>query len=142
MNAKVDFYILTDDSPLARSQLVCRLTEKAYQQKQRVYIHAPTKQAAEQINQLLWTYRDDTFIPHDLEGNDLQPPAPVQIGFQRVPDYRGDILINLSDAVPTFYPQFSRLFEIIGNDAAEQQAARDRYRFYRDNNCELSTHKL
>jgi DNA polymerase-3 subunit chi len=139
---KIDFYILADSTESAHRQLICRLVEKAYQQKHQVYIQTQNQREAEQLNQLLWTYRDDSFIPHNLYGETLKPLPPIQIGFNQNPEDHRDILLNLSDDVPSFYPQFSRILEVVSGDPVQQSKARDRFRFYRENNCEMTTHKI
>jgi DNA polymerase III subunit chi len=139
---KIDFYILADTLMNARLQLACRLIEKAYQQKHQVYIQMQNQAEAEYFDRFLWTYRDDSFIPHNLYGDPQNPRPPIQIGFDQTPEDHRDILINLSDDVPSFYQPFSRILEIILNDPAGQSRARDRYRFYRDLSYEINTHKL
>jgi len=134
----IDFYILSDE---ARFQFACQLAEKAYQQKNRLYIHVQNSSEAECLDQLLWTYRDDSFIPHGLYKADATFRPPVQIGFNVLPEDHRDILMNLSDDVPDFYLQFSRVLEIIPSDPAQQSLGRNRYRFYRDHHCELKTYK-
>lgn len=138
---KVDFYIATNTTTSCL-QLACRLVEEAYTQQNQVYIHTKNEAEANQLNTLLWTYRDDSFIPHNLYGESLTPTPPIQIGFDQIPTDHRDILLNLSDDVPSFYPQFSRILEIVSGDTVQQAAARERYRFYRENTCEMATYKI
>ena len=139
---KVDFYILPYADKKAGLQFACRLIEKAYQQQHRIYIHVDTEKEAHDLDELLWTYRIDNFLPHNLygEGPDLAPP--IQIGFNIAPEKQRDILFNLSQTVPLFYPQFTRILELVPTDTAAQERAREHYRFYRDAKCEMITHKL
>lgn len=135
----IDFYILPEASPLSRLQFVCRLIEKIYQQKHRIYIHAENKMQAHQLDELLWTYRDDSFLPHNLYGEGPEPAPPIQIGFEVTPEKQRDVLINLTAQVPVFHAQFQRVLEIVAQDA--QEAARERYRFYRAQQFTLNTYK-
>jgi DNA polymerase-3 subunit chi len=139
---KIDFYILPETGRIPRLQLLCRLVEKAYPEKHQIYIHASDQNEATLIDQLLWTYREESFIPHGFYGDNLKPIPPVQIGFQTTPEDHRDILINLSDDVPSFYQQFSRILEIVSDDPEQKTKARDRYKIYRDQLCELTTHKI
>jgi DNA polymerase-3 subunit chi len=136
---KIDFYILPD-VPNALLQFTCRLVEKAYRQKHRLYIHAMDQTQAHQIDEMLWTYREESFLPHNLYGEGPEPTPPIQIGFQSTPEKHRDILINLNQAVPTFYQQFARLLELIPIDA--QETGRERYKFYRTQGFDIQTHKL
>jgi DNA polymerase-3 subunit chi len=53
-----------------------------------------------------------------------------------------DVLVNLDRDQPAAFARFHRLVEIVGRDDDDKQAARDRYRFYRDRGYEIHTHKL
>jgi DNA polymerase-3 subunit chi len=139
---KIDFYILPDAHAHARLQFACRLAEKTYKQKHRIYFHTENLAMAHQLDEMLWTYRDDSFLPHNLYGDGPDPAPPIQIGFDAVPEKHRDILINLHSQIPEFHRQFSRVLELISNDPIEQAAGRERYRLYRSNGFEINTHKL
>lgn len=140
--SRVDFYILPQHDVATCYTLACRLTEKAYRQKHRIYIHAPDQAIAHHIDDLLWTFRDESFIPHNLYGEGPTPPPPIQIGFQVTPEQHRDILINLSAEIPPFYPQFRRVIEIVCQDATWREQARQHFKLYREQGCELQSHKL
>lgn len=136
----VDFYVLKEDSGLKSLHFACQLIEKAYQEQQQVYVHTSSQEEAERIDQLLWTFKDDSFIPHHLyQADDTQPP-PVRIGFDAAPPH-ADLLINLCDKIPAFYQNFGRVIEIVFNDPTVQQSARERFKQYREQQCEINTIK-
>jgi DNA polymerase-3 subunit chi len=68
--------------------------------------------------------------------------APIEIGIGSEPARMEGVLVNLTNQIPSFYQQFSRVIEIVFSDPAAQQAARDRFRQYREQGCELNTHKM
>lgn len=138
---KIDFYILPDADTNARLQFACRLIEKAYKQKHYIYIHAEDRTMAHQLDEMLWTYRDDSFLPHNLYGDGPDPAPPIQIGFDVTPEKHRDILFNLANLVPEFHSRFARIVELISNDPAAQELGRERYRLYRSQKCEINTHK-
>ena len=53
-----------------------------------------------------------------------------------------DILINLREDTPACFSRFGRLLEVLGGDTAALQAARERFRFYRDRGYPLQHHDL
>lgn len=138
----IDFYILAEASESSRLAFTCRLLEKAYHNNHRVYVHTDHEALAQQIDELLWTYRDDSFIPHHLYGEGPDPAPPIQIGFGVTPEKHHDILINLSNNVPEFYKQFNRIIEIVSHDPAVQTASREHYKQYRGYGYDITTHKL
>lgn len=139
---RVDFYLTNDDHPDAVWLLACRLTEKAYQLGHRVFVHCKNQEDAERIDELLWTYKEDSFIPHNLQGEGPEPPPPIQIGFDKEPRGFNDILINLTDEIPPFFTRFSRIIELVGNDEAAKTVSREHYRNYRANSCQMHIHHL
>ena len=139
---RIDFYILQETAPQARLLLTCKLIEKAYKNRHRVYVNAADTAQAQQLDELLWTYRDDSFLPHNLYGEGPEPAPPIQIGYQTTPAKQRDILVNLSADVPEYFTQFARVLEIVTNDPALQTTAREHYRHYRASGHEINTHKL
>jgi len=140
---KIDFYILSTDNEQNHLFFVCRLIEKAYKNQHRIYIHVKDHATAYELDELLWTYREECFLPHHLYGEGPNPAPPIQIGCDIIkPDKHHDILINLHTAIPAFFTQFARVFEVINNNPEYQTAARERYRQYRAQGYDIRTHKL
>ncbi|MDH3491877.1 MAG: DNA polymerase III subunit chi, partial [Gammaproteobacteria bacterium] len=82
--ARVDFYVLERADERARQMLACKLAEKAYRLENTVYIHAKSRDDAEHLDALLWTFRDGSFVPHGLSGsNDEAEVSPVMIGYEK-----------------------------------------------------------
>lgn len=139
---RVDFYLLTSDQPDARWLVACRLIEKAYMRGHRVYVHCMNQHDAEFLDELLWTFRDDSFIPHNLQNEGPEPPPPVQIGYDKEPRGFNDILLNMSATIPPFYSKFKRVMELVTNVESEKEQSRVHYKNYRAQGCDLHTHHI
>lgn len=139
---RIDFYIVEDSEPKAHYKLACRLIEKAYKNRHRLYVHTNNEAEAHYLDELLWTYRDDSFLPHNLYGDGPEPAPPIQIGYHQTPDKQRDILITLSLTAPEFYTQFNRVLVIVASNPEAQTAAREHYRLYRSQGHDINTHKL
>lgn len=145
MNAqtpRVDFYVLPDAHDGARLKFACRLTEKAYKLDNRTHAHVNGAAQARQLDELLWTFRPGSFVPHEISNTASSPDAPVTIGHDCAAPAGGNLLINLADAIPPFFDQFARVAEIVNADTECRQLGRDRFSFYRANGYEPTTHKL
>lgn len=138
----VDFYLLTDTHTDAFWLTACRLLEKAYHKKHRVFVHCNHQQDAEHLDELLWTFKPDSFIPHHLQGEGPEPPPPIQIGHTTEPRGFSDILLNLSNNVPHFYTRFQRIIEIVAAEEEAKSISRDHFRCYRQAGIEPKTHTL
>jgi DNA polymerase-3 subunit chi len=139
---QVDFYILKDSQPAAQALLTCRLSEKAFKQGHQVFINTASGQQLKQLDDMLWTFRDGSFLPHGVYEEDTDSTHPVLLGHDVEPDGPSDVLVNLSNEVPAFFSRFNRVAELVGGDEAQRAAARQRYRFYKDRGYTLNTHNL
>lgn len=141
---RIDFYVLESDNPLARARTACRLAEKAYGQGLKIYIHTGSEAASRSLDDLLWTFRAGSFLPHALS-SDLAREAelpPILIGHSPEPAGHSDVLINLAGSVPLFFGRFERVAEVIDQDQADLAQARERYKFYRERGYTLHSHRL
>lgn len=138
---QIDFYILADSSPNARELFACKLADKAYHLKHSIYIQAANQTLAEQMDELLWTYNQGSFIPHDIN-SDGEHTSPILVGYADQSTTFHDVLINLNNEVPAFFSQFERVAEIVAGDDAVRSQARQRYKYYRDRGYSLNTHNI
>ncbi len=143
---RVDFYILSSEGPDEPLRVACRVAEKAWRQGNRVRIESDSKDALHRLDALMWTYKQESFLPHEMEGegDDWQQldPAPVVLCAPGTTADVPDVLINLSPAVPAIAESCPRIAEIISADPGSRQVGRDRYRLYRDRGFELSSHQI
>lgn len=141
--ARVDFYVLERTDQRSRQILACRLAEKAYRLEHTVYIHTRNPGDAEFMNELLWTFRDGSFVPHGLTGSsDGTEGSPVLIGCDTPSAQSRDLLINLCDDIPPFAAAFPRVAELVTSDDHCRQLSRKRYATYRDQGHTINTHNL
>lgn len=137
---QVDFYILTEMATRSRMLFACRLAEKAFGLGHRVFVHVPGDGAARELDELMWTFRDRSFLPHCLAGDGTE--APVHIGAGTEPTEGFHLLINLGAEVPAFVGRFERVAEVVDGDANRKVEGRERFRYYKDRGYPLETHKL
>ena len=138
--AQVDFYVLDRDGEHARNTLACKLAEKAWRMENTIHIHTMNQADAERLDELLWTFRDGSFVPHELIGGDTN--APVTIGFGELTGEPRDLLITLCDEIPAFANTFPRVAELVTSDEDCRAKSRQRYAAYRDQGYKIETHKL
>ncbi|MES2141659.1 MAG: DNA polymerase III subunit chi [Pseudomonadota bacterium] len=141
--SNVNFYLLKTPNQEDVYRVLCRLVDKAYQQQQQAYIHASSLQEAQRIDDLLWTFRDISFIPHQLEeAPPSQPPILITIATEEPKQTNYDILFNLTHTVPHFFSKFSRIIEMVCEEKIYKTHARKKYKVYKEKNCSLTTHNI
>ena len=94
------------------------------------------------MDRLLWTFQEQSFLPHGLLGEAVPEINPVLIGDAEQAHAEHDVLVNLAMETPTFFSRFERLAECVDNDDVARAASRERYRFYRDRGYPLSLHEI
>jgi len=135
---RIDFYFEAED----KLQIACRLSAKAAQQKLRVLIYANDEAQAQKIDRMLWTWQATGFLPHCMTRSALAAETPVLITHDPEDTPHDEVLLNLHSAWPPAFSRFQRLVEIVGRDEEDREAARGRYRFYRDRGYEIAKHDL
>lgn len=140
---RVDFYVLSEETADARLRCACRLIEKATDLDHRVYVQTNSVDLSRRIDDLLWTYSDRTFLPHDVwNGETPDALSKVLIGEQDAPDSHRQLLVNLADQPPANLDSYTRIIEIVDSDPERKRLSRERYKLYREKGCALETHNL
>lgn len=132
---RVDFYILPQADDEARWLFACRLVDKAWRLGNRLLVHTASHAIAQHLDELLWTFRTDSFLPHALLP--AGKTTPVHIGWGEDSTHHHDLLINLGDSIPGFFSRFERVAEIVTQQPQQLADSRERYRFYRERGYEL-----
>jgi DNA polymerase-3 subunit chi len=135
---KIDFYQIDSDEPTL--MFACRLITQIYRRGMKIHIHARDEQQSTELDELLWHWRPEAFVPHGLyiSGEDV----PVKIGHQDDPQDHQQVLVNLSGKVPEFFSRFERVAEIVPLAETQREAARDNYRFYKERGYALDYHAI
>lgn len=133
---QVDFYAGVDDP----SRLVYALAHKACRAGHRVWVLTRDAAHSAELDAGLWNEPPGGFLPHCADAHELAAQTPVLIGHQADTPPHDDVLINLRDETPPCFSRFKRLLEVVAPDPAAMQAARERYKFYRDRGYPLKHH--
>ena len=140
--ARVDFYVLEQADEQARLRLACRLAEKAWSQSQKVLLLAAGADEARTLDEMLWTFRDRSFVPHEICSPGQAPRTTVLISDGNALPAQADVLINLRDAVPESLERYARVVEPLDGDPARRQSGRERFRFYRERGMNPESHAV
>lgn len=138
---RIDFYVLEGARGQARARYACRLVDKAYAMGHRIYVHTGGPGQTRYLDELLWTFREDGFIPHEAAtAGDDQAHCAVLIGHDQEPGDDRLVLVNLAEEVPLFFSRFERMAEIV--DEEGRGAARERFAWYKERGYPLQHHRI
>ncbi|HYJ42140.1 MAG TPA: DNA polymerase III subunit chi, partial [Steroidobacteraceae bacterium] len=114
MPPRIDFYVSEAAGADARLRLACRVAEKAYLAKQTVVVLIDDPEALRRFDEMLWTFGDGTFVPHDaVTAEGAQCEAPVALTTGPLPAGHADVLLNLGNTVPDRFEKFARVAEFL-----------------------------
>lgn len=151
---RVTFYLL-DSNPenngQNQQQFACRLIDKAWRGGLPMHIHTTDESSCKSMDQLLWSWREDSFLPHGIISQTpgctpervlLARESPITLGFDHPVLESKRLLINLSPDVPPFFKDFARVCEIVVQNPDQKAVSRAKFRAYRQEGIEPEVHNM
>ena len=138
---RADFYLV--GKPRFREEplrLVCELARKAHDAGQWTLVLARDQAQAEALDDLLWAFDEDAYVPHQLAGDEEDDLAPVLIATPAMDVPMRPLLINLrDDAVDG---SFERVLEVVPADESARGPLRERWKAYKARGFELNKYDM
>jgi DNA polymerase-3 subunit chi len=126
------FYHL-ENQPLER--VIPILLEKTLERGWRAVVEAGSRERAEALNAALWTYRDESFLPHDLAGGEFDAEQPVLITTGPENANGAEVRFFTDRAVPRTAEGYQRIVYLFsGHDPDAVTEAREAWRALREGN--------
>lgn len=130
--SEILFYHL-ENQPLERVLPV--LVEKSLERGWKVVVETASDERAEAIDTLLWTYRDDSFLPHARAGGSEDAQQPVLITTRPHNPNSAQVRFFVDRAVPQSGEGYQRIvFMFSGHDPDAVTEARAAWRALREGN--------
>lgn len=141
---RIDFAFGAQD----RLRMACEVIRKHYLAGRELVIYTQDKQKLARFDRLLWGFDATAFIPHVSADDPLagqtavlltstEPVPPTDKGTKYKP-----WLINLDLNCPPGAERFERVLEIVSNHDDDKQAARERWRQYKEAGHDLHAHDI
>lgn len=134
---QIDFYIIAPNRFSDCGKFACQLAQKAYDANNSVLLQFENEAQARACDTLLWTLHPESFIPHNVVAN-----TTSQIMIHPANSGQPEVLLNVQLDTPAQDTHWQRILQIIPNDEALKQSARDHYRHYQKLGYTINTHKL
>ncbi|RNF84330.1 DNA polymerase III subunit chi [Montanilutibacter psychrotolerans] len=138
---RADFYLITKErfreEPLL---LVCELARKAHDAGLWTLVLARDTAQAEALDDLLWAFDSDAYIPHQIAGDDEDDAAPVLIATPDSDIPMRPLVINLRDDAVA--GTFDRVLEVVPADDSARGPLRERWKQYQARGLELKKYDM
>ena len=139
---RADFYLI--DKPRFREQpllLVCELAKRGYAANLATLVLARDAAQAEELDDLLWSFDPDEYLPHQIAGtDDGEDETPILIATPDADTAARPLLINLRDAAPV--GAFERVLEVVPADPAARAPLRERWKHYQALGFDVTKHDM
>ena len=139
--ARADFYLIQKErfreDPLL---LVCELAKRGYAANLPMLILARDSAQAEALDDLLWSFEDDAYLPHQIAGDDEDELCPILIATPEMDVPARPLLVNLRDEVPA--GSFDRVLEVVPADPSARGPLRERWKHYQALGFELNKYDM
>jgi len=134
---RADFYLIAKprfiEKPLL---LVCELARKGHDSGQSLLILVNSATQAEVLDDLLWEFDPDAYIPHQIAGHDEDDDiTPVLIVTPETDVPMRPLVLNLRNA--PVIGEFDRVLEVVPADASSRDPLRARWKHYQSLGFEL-----
>lgn len=136
----ITFYILQNQTAAGLFTFVCKFLEKIYKQNHTALVQLANNADAATLDQLLWTYDDNSFIPHALSHEPEAKTAPIILGHGEPHPHNHDVFVNLTADI--FEINSKRIVEIVPNQDPWLTQSRQKFVRYRELGFEIKTHKI
>ena len=138
------FYILNKAEDLKIS--VCKIIKEYYKKKYKIFVSSRSDNLVNELNNLLWTFEQISFIPHCTTKN-YDKNSPILLSgkdsFPKTINLKEyDVWLNLDDEMEENYTDFEIILEIVSQNEEERMLSRKRYLNYQNNNFEVKHEKL
>ena len=139
---RADFYLIA--KPRFREQpllLVCELARKASDAGMATLVLARDAAQAEQLDDLLWSFDPDAFVPHQIAGAEIdEEEATVLIASPDLDVALRPLVINLRDTAVE--GEFDRVLEVVPADESARAPSRERWKQYAARGLDVSKHDM
>ena len=145
---RIDFYVQNRANQIAHEHLICKITEKAWQNQHAIFLLCSNTEQVDRFDELLWTFSETSFIPHspicdgDGDSDSDSDRKVVILSSERKTLRNYEVLINLTTDVPEHAGKFVRVIESTGYNEAMREDARKKYKYYKDRGYPIFTHEI
>ncbi len=124
--AEVSFYHLQRE-PLEAA--LPKILEKVLESGLRAVLVAGSAERVQVLDEQLWTYRRQSFLPHGAAGDGRAAEQPIYLTTDEENPNGATVLVLVDGADPAFKSEFDRCLDMFdGNDEAAVAAARERWK--------------
>mgnify|MGYP000314676678 CR=1 FL=1 len=138
----ISFYLVADaTTPAGVDGVLPALLQKILSAGHRVVVRCQDADRVARLNEFLWTYQPESFIPHGAENDGFKEDQPVFLTDGDDNPNGADILIRLSGSECTTFSSYARVLDLFEGSDPQKQAARKRWTELKEKGYPLEHYK-
>ncbi|MEO1089452.1 MAG: DNA polymerase III subunit chi [Pseudomonadota bacterium] len=119
-------------------QALPSLLEKVVERGVRAVLVVRDPERRKHLDQWLWTYRPDSFLPHGADGSGFPERQPVWLAGAVANPNGASVLLTVDGLMPPADAPFERCLDLFdGTEEAAVAAARERWKVWRERGVRL-----
>jgi len=132
--SRIDFYHLQKQT---LDEVLPKLLMKSYSSGKRAVVKIGTEERLEQINSYLWTFQDESFLPHGSKKDGFAEQQPIWLTTQDDNPNAAEFLFLTegASAAPDKTTEYERIFNIFDGNA--ESKARELWKEYKNAGFEV-----
>lgn len=139
MSQQADFYILAASDHQARQGFLIKLLGQIQSRNLSVLILLDNEEEVAELDNTLWDYRPDAFLPHHKLGTTPESSIALASSLPQLPSH--DVLVNFTNEAKAI-EEYPRIVEVIIQEDSVLTCTRKRYQEYRDLGWQLNRHDM
>lgn len=115
-------------------KIVCNLTKIHWRSGKSVLIACDNESQAKEIDEDLWNFDLNSFLPHSLFAQHLCRDVPIVVYWNQCngDNISRDVLINLAQEQNNFFINFKNIVDFVSSENVLKKLARIRYKSYKN----------
>ena len=122
MKPKIHF--LSATTPKQKISLLTETAHKLFCEGKRIQIQAPSDEALRFLDDLLWSYKEESFLPHTIASSPTS--EPIVLTKLAVNLNNADVLIHLLPTLPPLH--FPEIYDLLDETTPEKKEAAEHKR--------------
>lgn len=107
--------------PASFTKSLPKLIETVWGKDNRILIHSIDQAQLQELDNLLWSYEQLSFLPHVIDGDSLTAETPIVLTTGEINLNNSNILLCLENKLPQFATTFDKVLFINKNEPGRHQ---------------------
>jgi DNA polymerase-3 subunit chi len=135
---EVSFYQVMNATPASVDATLPILLEKVLSSGKTVVIKCPSVERMNRIDEALWSYKEESFLPHGTAEDEFKENQPIYLTTEDENPNHAEILVTVSGATSSDFSSYGRVLDMFEASDIQKESARGRWKDLKDKGYPLA----